>query len=116
MITKSLSNETVWIVRKAFKAGKAPIWKRLESELESPRANKSEINISKLARVTRDGETIFVPGKIMGSGRIDHKLTICAFSVSQKATKKLIDSGSKILTMTDLVESFPEGSGVRLIG
>jgi large subunit ribosomal protein L18e len=116
MITKSLSNETVWILRKAFKVGKAPIWKRLESELASPRANKSEINISKLARVTKDGEIIVVPGKIIGSGRIDHKLTVYAFSVSQKAAKKLTDSGSKILTMANLTESFPEGTGVRLIG
>jgi large subunit ribosomal protein L18e len=116
MITRSLSNETVWVLRKAFKAGKAPIWKRLENELASPRSNKSEINISKLARVTKEGETIVVPGKVIGSGRIDHKLTICAFSMSQKAARKLTDSGGKIVTMVDLTESYPEGKGVRLIG
>jgi len=116
MITKGISRETIWVVRKAFKAGRAPIWKRLENELASPRSNKSEINISRLASVTKDGETIVVPGKVLGSGRIEHKLNVCAFSMSQNATKKLIESGGKILTIADLTESYPDGREVRIIG
>ena len=116
MITKNISNENTWILRKAFKNKRAPIWKYLENELQNSRSRTSEVNIGKLANVTKEGETIVVPGKILGSGRIDHKLTVCAFSISQKATKKLNDSGGEIVTIADLTKSYPEGKGVRIIG
>lgn len=116
MITKSISSETTWVLRKAFKTKKAPIWRRLESELANSRSHSSQVNISKLASVTKEGETIVVPGKILGSGRINHKLTVCAFSMSHKAAKKLNDCGGKIVTIADLTQSYPEGKGVRIIG
>ena len=84
MITKNISSETTWVLRKAFKNKRAPIWKHLENELANSESHASEVNISKLASVTKEGETIVVPGKILGSGRINHKLTVCAFSMSQK--------------------------------
>jgi large subunit ribosomal protein L18e len=116
MITKSMSSETTWILRKAFKSKRAPIWKHLENKLANSRSRASEVNISKLASVTKEGETIIVPGKILGSGKINHKLTVCAFSMSLKAAKKLYDCGGKIVTIADLTQSYPEGKGVRIIG
>ncbi|MGA7900893.1 MAG: 50S ribosomal protein L18e [Nitrososphaeraceae archaeon] len=116
MITKNISSETTWVLRKAFKNKRAPIWKHLENELANSRSHASKVNISKLASVTKEGETIVVPGKILGSGRINHKLTVCAFSMSQKAAKKLNDCGGKIVTIADLTQSYPEGKGVRIIG
>ena len=116
MITKNISSETTWVLRKAFKNKRAPIWKHLENELANSGSHASEVNISKLASVTKEGETIVVPGKILGSGRINHKLTVCAFSMSQKLAKKLNDCGGKIVTIANLTQSYPEGKGVRIIG
>jgi large subunit ribosomal protein L18e len=116
MITNSRLSETTWILRKAFKNKRAPIWKHLENELANSRSHTSEVNISKLSNVTKEDETIVVPGKILGSGRIGHKLTVCAFSMSQSAAKKINNSGGKIITIEELTQSCPEGKGVRIIG
>lgn len=116
MLTNTLLIDTLWILRRAFKKKRVQLWKDLEHRLLSPRSNKSEINISKLANITIDGQTIVVPGKVLGSGSIDHKLVVCAFSISQGAAKKIIDSGGRIITISELTESYSDGNGVRIIG
>jgi large subunit ribosomal protein L18e len=52
----------------------------------------------------------------LGSGEIGHSLTISALSVSENAVKKIINSGGKIISLSKLLEEYPEGRGVRIIG
>jgi large subunit ribosomal protein L18e len=48
-----------------------------------------------LAHVTKDKEVVIVPGKILGSGEISHKLTIWCINISEVATKKILDAGGQ---------------------
>lgn len=116
MFANTLMEGTIWTLRKAFKKNKAPIWRALENELLGPRSNRREVNISKLSNVTKDAQIIIVPGKVLGSGAIGHKLTVCAVSLSEMATKKITASGGKVITLDDLVEKYPDGRGVHIIG
>jgi large subunit ribosomal protein L18e len=116
MFANALLNNATWALRRAFKTSKAPIWRSLEDELSGPRSNRREVNVSKLANVTKNDEVIIVPGKVLGSGAIGHRLTVCAFSISGAATKKIIGSGGRIITLDDLIESHPDGKGVHIIG
>jgi ribosomal protein L18E len=43
-------------------------------------------------------------------------LTVCAFSISEEATKKIIGSGGRIITLDDLIKSHPDGKDVHIIG
>jgi large subunit ribosomal protein L18e len=43
-------------------------------------------------------------------------LTVCTFSISETAARKIIGSGGKIITLDDLIENHPDGTGVRIIG
>lgn len=116
MLITSLIQDNIWTLRRAFKKNKAPIWRALERELSRPRRNRREINIGALAEKTDDGQVIVVPGKLLGSGEIGHKLTVCAITISESASKKIIAGGGKLVSLSSLVEQFPEGKGVRLIG
>ncbi len=107
---------TIWTLRSSFKKNKAPIWRALEEELAGPRANRREINVRRLAQITKADEVVVVPGKVLGTGSLDHKLTVCAFSISESAAKKVIDSGGRVLTFEDLIKKHPDGKGVRIIG
>ena len=88
MFTNALTEGIVWTLRRAFKKSKAPIWRVLEENLMSPRSNKVEVNINKLASLTKDGDVVIVPGKVLGSGTIDHKLTIVYFLNFEKCSEK----------------------------
>ncbi|HXG07933.1 MAG TPA: 50S ribosomal protein L18e, partial [Nitrososphaera sp.] len=103
-------------LRSAFKKTRAPIWRALERELAGPRSNRREVNIRKLSEVTKAGEVVIVPGKILGTGSLGHKLTVCAFSLSESAARKVVQSGGTIVPFEELVKKYPDGRGVRIIG
>jgi len=116
MFANTMIDGTIWTLRSAFKKNKAPIWRALEQELSGSRSNRREINVRRLAEVTKAGEVVVVPGKILGTGSLGHKLTVCAFSVSESAARKVIESGGKVVTFEDLIKKHPDGKGVRIIG
>ena len=116
MFANTMVDTTIWTLRNAFKRNKAPIWRALEEELTAPRANRREINIRKLAEITKGDEVIVVPGKVLGTGSLDHKLTVCALSISETAAKKVIESGGKVVTFDHLINKHADGKGVRIIG
>jgi large subunit ribosomal protein L18e len=116
MLANTVIDNTIWTLRSAFKKNKAPIWKALEHELSGRRSNKREVNVGRLSDITKDDEVVIIPGKVLGSGAIDHKLTVCTFSISQEAAKKILESGGKIITLDRLIEKYPDGNGVRIIG
>jgi len=88
----------------------------LVQEMSIARSIRREGNISRLSSVTKNGEVIVVPGKVLGSGEMDHRLTVCAFSISEMAAKKITDVGGKVITLNDLIDRYPDGRGVRIIG
>lgn len=114
MFPDTLSN-TIWILRNALKKNKVPIWKAVLKELSRSRSNRRQVNIGQLAHVTKDKEVVIVPGKILGSGEITHKLTIWCFSISEAAASKVLDAGGKILALDSLIKKYPDGKGVRII-
>jgi large subunit ribosomal protein L18e len=116
MFVHTVIDNTISSLRNAFKTNKAPIWRALEEELAGPRANRREINVRRLAEITKADEVVVVPGKVLGTGNLGHKLTVCAFSISETAAKKIVDSGGKVMAFDDLINDHPDGKGVRIIG
>lgn len=115
MFPDTLDN-TIWTLRNALKKNKVPIWKAVIKQLSRSRSNRREVNIGQLAHVTKDKEVVVVPGKILGSGEISHKLTLWCFTISEVATRKILDAGGKILPLDSLIKKYPDGKGVRIIG
>jgi large subunit ribosomal protein L18e len=116
MFAQTAIDNTIWSLRNAFKRSKAPIWRALQEELAGPRANRREINVRRLAEISKADEVVVIPGKVLGTGSLGHKLTVCAFSISETAAKKIIESGGTVLTFDDLINKHPDGKGVRIIG
>ena len=116
MFAHTAIDNTIWTLRSAFQKSRAPIWRALQEELKGPRANRREINITRLAQITKADEVVVIPGKVLGTGSLGHKLTVCAFSLSEGAAKKIIESGGKVVTFDDLIELYADGKGVRIVG
>ena len=90
------------------------IWKSVASDLSRPSRKRRIVNLSKISRLSKENETILVPGKVLGSGVLEHKITISAYQFSESAKVKLKESGSKILELNDLAKQSPKG--IRIIG
>ena len=74
------------------------------------------MNVSRLNRYTKKGETIVVPGKVLGAGGIDHPFVVAAFSFSELAKSKILKAKGKCLKIADLVDKNPKGTDVRIFG
>jgi len=100
---------------KASAMNDAPIWKDIAERLAKPKRLYAEVNISKIQRYANEGETIVVPGKVLGGGKISKAVTVAALSFSETAKKKITEAGGKCITIKELIEINPSGSGVRIM-
>lgn len=92
------------------------LWRRVAVDLEKPSRQRRAVNLSRIDRFTKENEIILVPGKVLGSGDLNHKLTISAFQFSDQAKEKLEKVGAKIISLSELSKEKPTGKGIRIIG
>ncbi|MHA1486895.1 MAG: 50S ribosomal protein L18e [Promethearchaeota archaeon] len=101
------------LIRDLWKT-KRRIWKKVSKKLSGPRRDKVEANLYRINKKTKENDVIVVPGKVLGVGEIDHKLTIACLNCSKTARKKIETSGSKLLSIEELLEQYPEGKDVKV--
>ena len=92
----------------------APIWKDIAKRLEMPSRNYAAVNISKINRHTAEDDVLLIPGKVLGAGLLDHPVTVAALTFSESATEKITGAGGKCLSLEEIVEANPKGSGIRI--
>ena len=102
--------------KSASKKNKAPIWSRLADLAQKPSSVRRTVNVGQIDKLTKDNDVIVVPGKVLGTGNISHKIILCSFSISNSGAQKVLRSGGKILSHTDLIKTHPTGKGVTIIG
>ncbi|HJU13801.1 MAG TPA: 50S ribosomal protein L18e [Candidatus Nitrosotalea sp.] len=100
----------------ASKKNKAPIWSILAEEALKPSKARRVLNLNQIDKFVSDNDTVVVPGKVLGTGAISHKITLCSFSISTSGAKKVTQSGGKIVGFAQLIKSNPTGKGVKIIG
>lgn len=106
--------KTIKLLQKLGK--KSRLWLDIAERLKKPRRLIAEVNLSKLTRYTLENDVVVVPGKVLGAGRINHKLTVAALNFSKTARLKLIKAGCVCLSIRELAELNPKGSRVKIIG
>ncbi len=102
-------------LRRASKKYDAPIWRYVRELMDRPKRRRVSVNLSKINRYSSEGDVVVVPGKVLGAGNIDHRITIAAYDFSLTAYTKLREAGCMILTIPELIQRFPKGSGVKII-
>lgn len=98
------------------KAGrKAEIWTTLSETVRGPRSHFPVVDLDRLNRLTTSGETVAVPGKVLGGGKVDHPLTVAAMHFSLSSARAIQSAGGKVLSLNELAKRKPDGKGVRII-
>ena len=103
-------------LKQAATRNNAKIWSKLAKLALKPTSARRVVNLTKVNEVTKENDVVVVPGKILGTGNISHKIIIGSFSISNSAAKKILDSGGQIISFADLIEKFPTGKGVIIVG
>ncbi len=100
---------------KAAKSDNAPVWASVAEILARPARRRAEVNLSKINRYANEGEVVIVPGKVLGGGFLEKKVTIAAVTFSETALEKIKASGSRALTIKDLLKENKKVSNIRII-
>ena len=95
---------------------KSKIWLRVAEDLEKPSRIRRIVNLSRINRYTSDDETIIIPGKVLGSGILKHKINVAAFSFSQSAVDAIRKAKGTATPLSEFIKQNPKAEKVRIIG
>jgi large subunit ribosomal protein L18e len=114
--TNPLLQNLIHELKKRSNEQSVNLWKRVALDLEKPTRQRRVVNLSRINRYTEENEVIVVPGKVLGTGSLNHKLTIAAFQYSDGAKEKLEKSKSTVVSLLELSKESPSGKKIRIIG
>ncbi len=103
-------------LKKASNQNDVDLWKRIAVDLERPTRQRRIVNLSRISRYCDENEVIVVPGKVLGSGEIDKKITVAAYQFSEQAIQKIKDAKGVSMQISELVKKNPKAQKVRIIG
>lgn len=90
-------------------------WNQIAGILSGPRRNNICINLERINKDSKAGETIVVPGKVLSQGEIDKKIKIVALNFSEKAKEKLLSAKCELISILDEIKSNPSAKGIKII-
>ena len=94
----------------------APIWKDIAIRLEKSNKNWPEVTLNRINQHINEKETALIPGKVLSSGTLEKKVSIAAWSFSEKAIEKINKAGGKTLSIEELMKKQPDGKNIRIMG
>ena len=107
--------EVINLLKKISTEKNVSVWKTVAERLEKPRRQRASVNLSKINRYSTDNDIIVVPGSVLGSGILEHSITIAALRFSQGAKEKITSANCKMLSLKELVDKPPEAKQVKII-
>jgi len=83
--------------------------------LAMPRKKQPSINLTQIDNFAKDGEKVFVPGKVLSSGEITKKVKIISWNASEKAIEKIKNAKAEFIYLNDEIKSNKDLKGVKIL-
>jgi large subunit ribosomal protein L18e len=106
--------ELIVFLEKASKKSGAAIWKDIAKRLLSPRRARAAVNVGKIDRYSKEGDTVLVPGKVLGTGLLSHNVDVAALGFSMEAERKISSQGA-CMDIKALAQKNPKGTGIIIL-
>ena len=103
------------LVETIIAAKKKEKWLSVASVLSNPRRGSVNINLDQIDSLTKEGDTVVVPGKVLSQGEVSKKIKIVAFGFSGKAKEKLLKSKIQTSSILEEIKKNPEAKGIRIL-
>ena len=113
--TNPLLKKLIEDLRKKSFETNSKFLKDISDKLNKPRRQRIEVNLSHIERCAKKGETIIVPGVVMGFGELSKPLTVSAWKFTKPAKEKIEKSRGKAVSIEELVKNNPKGTKIRII-
>jgi large subunit ribosomal protein L18e len=80
------------------------LWKRVLKLSEVPARSRKTVNLYKINRYSKEGDSIIVPGKVLGEGQMAHKISITAMEYSARALSSLRGSQCRVRKLDEILK------------
>lgn len=107
--------DLICMLKAASRENEVSIWRDIASRLEGPGKNYAEVNLGKISRYAAAGETILVPGKVLGGGLLETSVKVAALNFSESASAKIRGANGQCMSIEELIKDNPKGSQVRIL-
>lgn len=84
------------------KIRKTKFGKSLKKRIGKSRSRQAEVNVGKIGKLTKKGDSVVVPGKVLGTGAIEHAVNVAAIRFSETAKRKIEAAGGKVMEISAL--------------
>jgi len=112
-IKKRIKKKTNPILVKTIELAKRNNHLELAKKLLIPTRKQGRINLNELNNIEEN--KVIVPGKVLGEGEINKKISVFALSFSEQAKEKLKKAGCEFKTINEEIKNNPELKGIRVI-
>lgn len=82
--------------------------KAIAAKLAVSASQRAEVNLFKIEKLTKNQDTIIIPGKVLASGNLTKKITVIAYKFSKSAKQKIENVGGKTLNIEEFLISKSE--------
>jgi len=115
MISSTELSDMIRFLKVKERENKAKIWAVAADQLSRPRRARAVLNVTHVSRSTKPDSLVLIPGKLLGSGAINHRVVIGAFEYSAAAREKVERAGGQCMALKDFVTHYPKGSNVTIM-
>ena len=90
-------------------------WEKVASLLSYPKRKRAKVNLEKIEKEAKEGETVLIPGKVLSDGKITKKIKVIALSFSKASEEKLLSSKCEVKTILEEIKLNPDFKGIKII-
>lgn len=102
-----------YIVKTILEGKKKDKWRKIIQIIAGGRRRYSSINLDEIEKETKEGDTIVVAGKVLGSGDISKKIRVVSLYFSQSALEKLKKQKCETVSILEEIKVNPEARGIK---
>ena len=90
-------------------------WNEVSDLVSLPKRKSIILNLSEINEMSKDGESVVVPGKVLSEGEIEKKIRLIALKFSKKAVEKLLRDKVAFSYINDEIKKNPQGKNLRVL-
>ena len=103
------------LILSIINAKKSKEWLEVAGIISTPKRKRINVNLEKIDKESKEGETILIPGKVLSQGEINKKIKIVALGFSKKAREKLSKSKIGVSSINEEIKKNPNAKGIKIL-
>lgn len=113
--TNPIIGETIEALRQVSYEKGAPIWKDVARRLAKGTRRVPGVNVGRIGKYTAAKDQVLVPGKVLGSGDLQHAVVVAGMGFSARARDKITKAGGECIDLLELTRRNPKGTNVKIM-